>query len=416
MKARLELSDSYLRRNKMRTQSFDRLSRCLLAGFLAAAAALGAQSAFGQSNQTSTAPVASSPADLATAMAEYRRALDAYNAAHERYVAIANAYWSTITEKRKLRNSKRAANEALSIDDYVLDQPPVYTGPPKPKNPFKPEVPEHRTLVPVVADFVAAAQQQFNFTPRVPQSDLQFKQVYAQVAEAAGLTKDQVVRIYSFEATGNGSYDVEAGLEFNKHARAITTALGYNQLLATNSVEIIAEKGPQFIDEFRAEASRLPAGQRLALQSKVEVLRKMVAFARSVPDDWNQHEVLANTEKGLGVHALNLDIDVGPLLQTQKLLDSVVLARRKGVTRTLTAAELEMMNLTGDGNGFDMVTMPYEWRDRVPTSNFFRPSGYFDNPVAQRNNVVAKLIAATDARMDEEVKKQGARDLAAALR
>jgi hypothetical protein len=52
----------------------------------------------------------------------------------------------------------------------------------------------------------------------------------------------------------------------------------------------------------------------------------------------------------------------------------------------------------------------------VPTSNFFRPSGYFENPVAQRNNVVAKLIAATDARMDEEAKKQGARDLAAALR
>jgi hypothetical protein len=135
-----------------------------------------------------------------------------------------------------------------------------------------------------------------------------------------------------------------------------------------------------------------------------------------VPDDWNQHEVLANTEKGLAVHALNLDIDVGPLLQTQKLLDSIVFARRKGVTRTLSAAELEMMNLTGDGNGFDMVTMPPEWRDKVPTSNFFRPSGYFDNPVAQHNNVVAKLIAATDARMDGETKKQGAKDLAAALR
>jgi hypothetical protein len=56
-----------------------------------------------------------------------------------------------------------------------------------------------------------------------------------------------------------------------------------------------------------------------------------------------------------------------------------------------------------------------EWRDRVPTSNFFRPSGYLDNPVAQRNNVVAKLIAATDARMDQEAKKSGALELAAAL-
>ncbi len=384
---------------------------CLLAGFLLAGAVLLAQSASGQSDQTIGA--AGNPAAVSE---QYRRALDAYNAAHDRYTAMANAYWSSISEKRKLRNAKRAAGEALAIDDYVLDQPPVYTGPPKPRNPLKPEAPQRRAAVPIVADFVAAAQQQFNFVPRMPQSDIAFKQVYAQVAQAAGLTKDQIVRIYSFEATGNGNYDVEAGLEYNRHARAITTALGYNQLLATNSVEIIAEKGSQFIEGFRSEASRLVDGQRPALENKIEVLRKMVAFARSVPDDWNQHEILANTEKGLGVHALNLDIDVGPLLQTQKLLDSVVFARHKGFTRTLTAAELEMMNLTGDGNGFDMVTMPLPWRDQVPTSNFFRPSGYFDNPVAQHNNVVAKLIAATDTRMDEETKKQGAKDLAAALR
>ena len=395
----------------MKIGLIDRGSMCLLAGLLLAGALLGVGSASGQSD-----PIIGAPGNVAAAMEQYRRALDAYNAAHDKYIAVANAYWSSITEKRKSRNAKRAAGEALALDDYVLDQPPAYTGPPRPRSPLKPEAPGHRVPVPVVADFVAAAQKQFNFVPRMPQSDIAFKQVYAQVAQAAGLTKDQVVRIYSFEATGNGSYDVEAGLEYNKHGRAITTALGYNQLLATNSVEIVAEKGPQFIEEFHTEASGLADGRRQALENKIEALRKMVAFARSVPDDWNQHEILANTEKGLGVHALNLDIDVGPLLQTQKLLDSVAFARRKGVTRTLTAAELEMMNLTGDGNGFDMVTMPLQWREQVPTSNFFRPSGYFDNPVAQHNNVVAKLIAATDTRMDEETKKQGARDLAAALR
>ena len=49
-----------------------------------------------------------------------------------------------------------------------------------------------------------------------------------------------------------------------------------------------------------------------------------------------------------------------------------------------------MMNLTGDGNGFDMVTMPLDWRDKVPTANFFQQHGYADNPVAQRNNVVGQ--------------------------
>ena len=71
-----------------------------------------------------------------------------------------------------------------------------------------------------------------------------------------------------------------------------------------------------------------------------------------------------------------------------------------------------MINLTGDGNGFDMIAMPPDWRNRVPTANFFQPSGYADNPVAQRYNVVATLVAETDADMDEETKKQGAKDLA----
>jgi hypothetical protein len=361
---------------------------------------------------------AQSPA-LATAMAQYRRALAEYMEAQAGYAAAAEAYWSSIAEKRHLRTAKRANHEPISIDDYVLTQPPVYTGPPKPRDPSKPneEAPPGRvTYVPVVADFLAAAQQEFKFVPRAPQGESEFKRAYARVAVAAGLTKEQIVRIYSFEAGGNGDYDVQAGLEYNKRARAITTALGYNQLLATNTVEVIAESGNQFIKSLSARAAALPDNEKAVLESKIAIVRKMVNFGRSVPDDWNEHQALANTPKGLGVHALNLDIDVGPLLQTQKLMGSVVFARRKGFSETLTATELEMMNLTGDGNGFDMITMPRAWRDQVPTANFFQKSGYKDNPVAQRNNTVARLIAATDARMDQEVKKPGAKELAAALR
>ena len=379
--------------------------------FVGVPAALSPQAAAAQAGQPTVAP-----ANVAAAMAQYRQALDAYDKAHAIYVAAASAYWQEIVAKRKLRNAKRAQGEPLSIDDYVLDQPPIYTGPPKPRNPVKPEVPPRPVYVPVVSDFLSAAEQEFRFTPRRPQSDDEFKRVYAAVALAAGLTRDQVVRIYSFEATGNGSYDVEAGREYNKRARAITTALGYNQLLATNTVEIVAEDGNRFLGDLQSRATQAPADQKGTLENKIEALRRMIAFTRSVPDAWGQHEMLANTAKGLGVHALNLDLDVGPLLQTQKLLDSVVFARRKGFVRTLSAAELEMMNLTGDGNGFDMVTMPLQWRDKVPTANFFQPSGYADNPVAQRNNVVAKLIAATNARMDEESKKPGAEELAALLR
>jgi hypothetical protein len=359
-------------------------------------------------------PPAATPSALA--VAKYRQELEAYLQARDAYQAAAKTYWSSITEKRRSRNGKRARGAALSIDDYVLDQPPVYSGPPKPRDPSKPSEPaQPPPYVPVVADFLAAAVNEFKFAPRMPRNDGEFKRAYVATAAAAGLSKDQVVRIYSFEATGNGTYDLEAGLEYNKNGRAITTALGYNQLLATNSVEILAENGERFIATLAARAQQLPDSDQKALEKKLAIVRKMIAFAKSVRDDWNEHEVLARTQKGLAIHALNLDLDLGPLLQTQKLLDSIVFARRKGFARPLSAAELEMMNLTGDGNGFDMVTMPADWRDKVPTSNFFQQRGYADNPVAQRNNVVAKLLAATDAVMDSEVKKPGAKELAAAF-
>jgi hypothetical protein len=358
----------------------------------------------------STKPVVS-----AAAMAEYRRALEKFNEVHGAYVAAASAYWSAIADKRKTRFAKRARSEPLVIDDYVLTQPPGYTGPPKPIDPSAPkEEAPPLPPVPVVADFLNAAMQEYKFVPRRAQSEIEFKRSYARVAAAAGLTKEQAVRIYGFEASGNGAYDVQAGLEYNRPgARAITTALGYNQLLSTNSVELMAESGGKFLAILEEEARGLPEGQKAALERTIAVVRAMIAFARSVPDDWGQHELLANTPKGLAIHAMNLDLDVGPLLQTQKLLDSIVFARKKGYGRALTAAELEMMNLTGDGNGFDMVLMPDDWRSQVPTANFFQRSGYGHNPVAQRNNVVATLIGATNVVMDAETKKQGAKDLAA---
>jgi hypothetical protein len=365
--------------------------------------------------QPPTAPSPQAP-NLSAAMAQYRRALAAYVETRTAYEAAAEAYWKSIAQKRHVRTAKRANHEQISIDDYVLTQPPVYTGPPKPRDPSKhPEAAPPAVAVPVVADFLAAARREFKFVPQMPQSENEFKRAYAKVALAAGLTKQQIVRIYSFEAGGNGEYDVQAGLEHNKRARAITTALGYNQLLATNTVEIVAESGHQIIKTLSARAAALPAAEQPALESKIAILRKMMIFAGSVPDDWNEHQALAGTPRGLGVHALNLDVDVGPLLQTQKLMDSVVFARRKGFSETLTAAELEMMNLTGDGNGYDMITMPRDWRDQVPTANFFLRSGYGDNPVAQHNNVVGKLIAATEEHMDLESKKPGAKELAAAL-
>jgi hypothetical protein len=352
------------------------------------------------------------------AIAEYRRLLQQYQEVHGAFEEEASAYWNAITEKRRGRNAKRREHLAITLDDYVLTQPPVYTGPKRPVNPEPEERPERPPRqykpIPVVGDLLQAANEQFQWTPQKPASEVEFKRAYARYAMAAGLTREQAVRVYAFETGGTGNYDVQAGIEHGGR-RAISTAMGYNQLLTTNSVELMAEQGQEFVRDLTQRAASLSGPARQAMDRKIAVLKKMVAFTRSVPDDWSAHEKLADTPQGWAVHAMVLDIDVGPMLQTHKLLTSVIFARAKGYTRPLSAAELEMMNLTGDGTGLDMVTMPQAMREQVPTSNFFQRSGYERNPVAIRHNTVAKLLAITDNRMDSNSNLPGARELAAAF-
>jgi hypothetical protein len=394
------------------------IRRCY--GTLALALLLIAPRAFAMEASAIPATTASAYAQAASpqAIAEYKRKLKEYQEARAAFDEEAGAYWSSISEKRRGRNAKRRDRQAITLDDYVLTQPPVYDGPKRPVDPSPSESAERppRKTIPVVADLLKAAAEQFQFAPQRPANELEFKRAYARVASAAGLTREQAVRVYSFETGGNGNHDMQSGLSASRPgSRAISTAIGYNQLLTTNSVELVAEQGNDIVKALTEKAARLSGPPRKAMDHKIAVFKRMVAFARSVPDEWAAHEKLADTPQGWAVHAMVLDIDVGPLLQTHKLLTSVIFARTKGYTRPLTAAELEMMNLTGDGTGLDMVTMPQAMREQVPTSNFFQRSGYERNPVAVRNNTVSKLLAVTDARMDSNSNNQGAKDMAAAF-
>jgi hypothetical protein len=390
-------------------------SCCLALALLSGVPQAGAMEAAALPASTANAMAqAASP----QAIAEYRRKLAEYQEIRGAFDQQAGAYWDAISNKRRGRNAKRRDHQPIDLDDYVLTQPPVYTGPKRPINPApepEPERPprEHKAI-PVVADLLQAAAQQFQFKPQLPTSEMEFKRAYARVASAAGLTREQAVRVYAFETGGTGNYDVQSGIEHGG-TRAISTAIGYNQLLTTNSVELVAEQGTELVRALTAKAEQLSGAPRKAMDYKLSVLKRMVALARSVPDDWSAHGKIADTQAGWAIHAMVLDIDVGPLLQTHKLLTSVIFARTKGYNRPLTAAELEMMNLTGDGTGLDMVTMPQSLREQVPTSNFFQRNGYERNPVAIRHNTVAKLLAVTDSRMDSNSNQPGARDLAAAF-
>jgi hypothetical protein len=345
--------------------------------------------------------------------------VEAYISARRAYEDEATAYWQSVTDKRRARFAKRRNNETVVLDDYVLTQPPLYTGPPRPPGYIPPRRDPTRPALPIpgIADFLKAAAAEYKFVPDRPKTDVEFKQAYAKVATAAGLTKDQAVRIYAFETGGNGTYDGQAGIVGNRrNARPISPAMGYNQLLSTNTVSLLAEHGDKFVTALNASAEALSGAERKVMDKKIETLRKMIAFSRTVPGAWSEQDKLAKTTQGgMGIHAAVLDRDFGPLLQTQKLLDSVVFAKAKGYMQPLTAAELELMNFTGDGNGFDLVTMPQELREKVPTSNFFQRGGYERNPIARRTGTVAALFTAIETKMDRASQSPGAKELAEAF-
>jgi hypothetical protein len=97
----------------------------------------------------------------AQAAAEYRRRLRDYTLAWQSFDSEASDYWSAIVEKRRARLAKRRNGQAVSLDDYVLTQPPVYDGPPRPIDPAAPDRPppvgRDTKYVPTIPEMLAAA-------------------------------------------------------------------------------------------------------------------------------------------------------------------------------------------------------------------------------------------------------------------
>jgi hypothetical protein len=380
---------------------------CLIASIALSSAAAGEIIGKIPGAQTAAGIVQVSLADARAKIARVTRA-------RRHFERDAGAYWKSVAEMRNVRATKRRNNETILITDYVLTQPPGY------KKVAELEDCDDLDIVagaspriPVASDFLNAASTHFEFSPLRPLYENDYKQSYAKVAAANGVSQQQAVKIYAFESGGNGTYDVQAGLEYPvPGARAISTALGYNQLLAANTINLFTTHGDRIVQLLANKSMQLPEEARLPIEQKILVVKRMVALARTTGGEWSEQMRLGSTPKGLALHAMIFDVEVGPILQMLKLVNSLNYARQKGYYGILSAAELEMMNLTGDRNGFDIVLIPDDLRDRIPTANFFQRRGYELNSIATANPLVSKLLAATEAKMDEESKLRGAVELA----
>jgi hypothetical protein len=359
---------------------------------------------------------------LATLAPAQQNEFIAWRTAKSQHERMLDAYWQDVDKKREGRKAKRGSTKFFDTNDYVWTFPPTYKGPrlsaeldrqwasflaaqehPEAAQPPKP--------IPGLADFLAAGKKHYGFEPtRV--SEREFKRRYAQEAASLGLAKEQVVRVYALETGGNGTADMQAGINpITKKGKPISSALGYAQLLHANTIGELVKHGDSFIKRLqRLQASAPTKARSEELQRKIASLQAMLRGAKSVPNIWYRHVAFAQTTKGYGMHAVNLDGDIGPWLQSLKLRGLKDFAARKGVTN-LSGEEIELMNLSGPGTGLEMM-QPTGLT--APTPNFFTRRAYYVNKMVI-DKTSAELLAEFTRRMDSGARKPGAIEFAEAF-
>lgn len=342
-----------------------------------------------------------------------RKIYEDYRQAKDQFDSQFRTYWQRVEAKREARRAKRLLGHEFAADDYIARQPPKFSGPELPAEIAKivtevrPPPPER--LLATVEDFLEQAKELYGFVP-ASASEREFKRRYAVEALSVGLSKDQVVRIYALETGGQGTYDMQAGFNpLTKKGKAISSALGYAQLLHANSTSELVKHGEGFARRLlgMAAARGTDAERAEALRAKAAIVRRMLRAARSVPNEWGAHMRFAGTPAGLGIHALNLDADVGPWLQVLKLKGLKDEAEQAG-RGDLAGAEIELMNLAGPRTGLEMMTPVAR---SMPTANFFSEQGYYRNTIV-REKSAAELLKALDERMEVNIKKPGAVEFA----
>ena len=190
------------------------------------------------------------PLDPAASLRLDQAKLAQYEAARSAYDAEAEAYWDAVAAKRRVRNAKRREHKPIELNDYVLTQPPVYSGPPRPLDPRAPtQPPPERPDIPVVADFLQNASEQFGFVPERPASELDFKRAYAKAALASGLidapvfcdTAGGYLRVSNLHRTSFKPLLQKAGLP-SVALYALRHTCATLLLLANESAKVVSER------------------------------------------------------------------------------------------------------------------------------------------------------------------------------
>jgi hypothetical protein len=300
----------------------------------------------------------------------------AYDTAHGQYDKDLKKYWDGVSQAQKDHR-------------FVMDFPPIYTGPDKPKVPGQPPeaVPNSVPTIRQMLDDCKSLNRFANGDKSQPDFELrqvgeaEFKQRYAQealnIGQQYGIDKNgmkEIVRgIYAFEDGGWGTHETlssmppslvtddrpagttnqTARLDFHVTGVGASSALGYNQLLTATTMQDIQYQSQPIADRLNQLAKQDPS-RSAELEQKAKLVttlggaldRELTAMANAEknkkPEDQKRYldadgkptdqlyvDFLKSKEPTAGgqtrqdmaraVQALNLDGDIGPIIQATEL-------------------------------------------------------------------------------------------------
>ena len=346
-----------------------------------------------------------------TMAASYQEKLAAYRAAYSKFQKSEKRYWAEIERKKDIRTAKRKAGRQFTLDDFVLSQPPQYNGPKRPKNPKAGPIkkaPRKKSTLPRADDLRRAMRDVYGYKlPKVKEKD--FKLAFAREAKRYGISAEQVIGVYALETGGLGPFDRVSGEipQLDKKCRVkkyvgrpLSTAIGYFQLLNANTSSTIAvnargKKSERFANRLRAKAKEHRGKRKRALRAKAKLMDKVVKDMKAAvsrmnvrKNDWTEYRALGKTKLGRAVHALNLDPDIGPMIQMSKLAFVRNIALERGLG-DVPSDRLELMNLVGWPRGVRMLE-PIAFQ--VPTANFVTATEIRANTSVLGDKTVAQSV------------------------
>ncbi len=364
----------------------------------------------------------------------------------ENYQKELAGYWSTVESQKKYGRP-------------VLEFPPIYEGPVKPAG-MEAVKPSNTAKLPSVDEMLMQSkalnrlatgdESQPDFTVKQITEE-EFKSNYARetlkVGASLGLTSAQtekiVLNIYAFEGGGKATHDMLSGVPMEltkpeadghteladkrRQLHPLSSAIGYNQIIMSTNLTFADGEGKIVADRLRELAKDSPRKEELEtkaalyenLQTKLhgELMEVVKAHPESKDkyldkDGKPRYQLYVDFAKsakptGLGIsgrqfatalHALNLDGDIGPIVQSRQFAQ-VVGHTLKEETRLKLEQKAQAINERADR--FDLL--PDNQKQKAIEEVFTRATRGQDKHEALKEKIKTMPDGASDALSKEKL-------------